>query len=226
MSLYRCGVFLLAFLAPCFGRELIYLTSGFTLEVESHTATDQRLLCTTATGTLEFQLSDVARIEVLPSAAPPSAGNSSAVSTATSANDLLAKAAIDQGLPLELVRSVAKIESGFQQDAVSAKGAIGLMQLMPGTAAQLGVRADRAEENAQGGAKYLRDLLLRYHYDSALALAAYNAGAGAVDKYRGVPPYAETRQYVLKVLHEYEREHRLQRGTAVASGSAPADANR
>jgi hypothetical protein len=209
MSLYRCGVFLLAFLAPCFGRELIYLTSGFTLEVESHAITDQRLVCTTVTGTLEFQLGDVTRIEVLPGIPPPT-GNSSAAGAAMSANDLLAKAAAEQGLPPELVRSVAKIESGFQQSAVSVRGAIGLMQLMPGTAAQLGVRPDRAEENAQGGAKYLRDLLLRYHYDSALALAAYNAGASSVDKYRGVPPYAETRQYVLRVLREYEREHKSQ----------------
>jgi soluble lytic murein transglycosylase-like protein len=209
MSFYRCSLLLLACLASCSGRELIYLTSGFTLEVESHTATDQGLLCTTATGTLEFQLSDVVRIEVLPGDASPAAAKSFAAGKEMSANELLAKAATDEGLPPELVRSVAKIESGFHQNAVSAKGAIGLMQLMPGTAAQLGVRADRAEENAQGGAKYLRDLLLRYHYDSALALAAYNAGAGAVDKYRGVPPYAETRQYVLKVLREYEREYKV-----------------
>lgn len=226
MSLYRCSLFLLACLTPCFGKELIYLTSGFTLEVESHTATDQRLLCTTTTGTLEFQLSDVARIEVLPATVAPPPLKGSAPGSVMSANDLLAKAATDQGLPPELVRSVAKIESGFHQDAVSAKGAIGLMQLMPGTAAQLGVRADRAEENAQGGAKYLRDLLLRYHYDSVLALAAYNAGACAVDKYRGVPPYAETRQYVLKVLREYEREHKLQSVTAVASGFASAGVNK
>jgi soluble lytic murein transglycosylase-like protein len=209
MNLYRCSIFLLACFTPCFGRELLYLTSGFTLEVESHTATDQRLLCRTATGTLEFQLSDVARIEVLPSTAAPAKANSSAAGDEMGTTDLLAKAAADQGLPPELVRSVAKIESAFNQKAISAKGAIGLMQLMPGTAAELGVRAEQAEENAQGGAKYLRDLLLRYHYDSALALAAYNAGAGAVDKYRGVPPYVETRQYVLKVLREYEREHKV-----------------
>lgn len=203
MRICRCAVALLL-LTPCFGRELVYLTSGFTIEIESHTATEQALLCTTATGTLEFQLSDVARIEALPDDQAPAA------KPAASTTDVLSKAAADQGLPPELIRSVAKIESGLKQSAVSSKGAIGLMQLMPGTAAQLGVQANRPEENAQGGAKYLRDLLLRYHYDSALALAAYNAGPGAVDKYRGVPPYAETRQYVLKVLREYEREHKLE----------------
>lgn len=201
MRICRCTAVILALLTPCFGKELLYLTSGFSIEIESHTATGQALLCTTGTGTLEFPLSDVARIEVLPDDPPPAAAPATA-------SDVLAKAATDQGLPPELIRSVAKIESGFNQNAVSAKGAIGLMQLMPSTAAELGVKANRAEENAQGGAKYLRDLLLRYHYDSALALAAYNAGPGAVDKYRGVPPYAETRQYVLKVLREYEREHK------------------
>ncbi len=203
MRFCRCAAVLLALLTPCFGKELIYLTSGFSIEVESHAATNQTLVCTTATGTLEFQLSDVARIEVLPDDAPP------VPAAPAPTSDVLVKAASDQGLPPELVRSVAKIESGLNAKAVSSKGAIGLMQLMPSTAAELGVKPNRAEENAQGGAKYLHDLLMRYHYDSALALAAYNAGPGAVDKYHGVPPYAETRQYVLKVLREYEREHKL-----------------
>jgi soluble lytic murein transglycosylase-like protein len=77
----------------------------------------------------------------------------------------------------------------------------------------------RADQNAQGGARYLRDLLLRYHYDSALALAAYNAGPGAVDKYHGVPPYLETRQYVLKVLREYERQQKLQSKSQITSSA-------
>jgi hypothetical protein len=200
---------MLAALSPCFGRELVYLNSGFSLEVESHSQENQTITCRTSTGTLEFQLSDVARIELLPDGSGPSASRTPQ-SIPPNQDDLLVKAAVEQGLPPELIRSVAKIESGFKQDAISAKGAIGLMQLMPGTAAELGVEATRAEENAKGGAKYLRELLLRYHYDSALALAAYNAGPGAVDKYRGVPPYAETRQYVLKVLGEYERQHKLQ----------------
>ncbi|HEX3684333.1 MAG TPA: lytic transglycosylase domain-containing protein [Bryobacteraceae bacterium] len=212
----RClpAALMLAALSPCFGRELIYLNSGFSLEVESHSQENQTITCRTATGTLEFRLSDVARIELLPD---PSGPRPSAPpkSIPPSQDELLSKAAMEQGLPPELIRSVAKIESGLKQDAISAKGAIGLMQLMPGTAVELGVEATRAEENALGGAKYLRELLLRYHCDSALALAAYNAGPGAVDKYRGVPPYAETRQYVLKVLREYERQHKLQASTSI-----------
>jgi len=216
MPFFRYSAFLLALLSPCFGQELVYLNSGFTLEVESHNQENQTIICRTSTGTLEFQLGDIARIESLPDA-PSSAASMAAKIASPAPDQLLAKAALDQGLPPELVRSVAKIESGLRQDAISVKGAIGLMQLMPGTAAALGVQPLRADENAQGGAKYLRDLLLRYHYDSALALAAYNAGPGAVDKYRGVPPYAETRQYVLKVLREYERQHKLQENAALAS---------
>lgn len=194
---------------PCFSRELLYLNSGFSLEVQSHSIQDQSIVCETSTGTLEFPLRDIARIEPLPDA-PAESAPARSTRTPLTQDQLLAKAAVDQGLPPELIRSVAKIESGLRQNAISPKGAIGLMQLMPRTAADLGVQAARAEENAQGGAKYLRELLLRYHYDSALALAAYNAGPGAVDKYRGVPPYAETRQYVLKVLREYQRQHKLQ----------------
>jgi transglycosylase-like protein with SLT domain len=123
---------------------------------------------------------------------------------------LLAEASNSQALPLEFIESVAKVESGLRVEAVSNKGAIGLMQLMPKTAAGLGVDAAAPAENALGGAKYLRQLLLRYNGDTRLALAAYNAGPQAVDRYRGVPPYEETIQYVNRVLREYEnakREH-------------------
>jgi soluble lytic murein transglycosylase-like protein len=82
------------------------------------------------------------------------------------------------------------------------------MQLMPATAAQLGVKAQDAVENALGGAKYLRELLLRYKGDARLALAAYNAGPAAVDRYHGIPPYPETIAYVNRVLREYEKNQR------------------
>ncbi|HEX4749634.1 MAG TPA: lytic transglycosylase domain-containing protein, partial [Bryobacteraceae bacterium] len=104
------------------------------------------------------------------------------------------------------VKAVAKVESGMRQGAISRKGAVGLMQLMPDTAANLGVNAANAGENASGGARYLRSLLERYQYDPVLTLAAYNAGPGAVTKYRGIPPYYETRTYVVRVLKEYERQ--------------------
>jgi soluble lytic murein transglycosylase-like protein len=124
---------------------------------------------------------------------------------------MLVRAALGQGLEPEFVRSVARIESDLRQDAVSNKGAIGLMQLMPGTAALLGVDAHNPQDNVLGGAKFLRELLLRYNGDATLALAAYNAGPGAVEKYNGVPPYLETRKYIIKVLREYQKQQEAEK---------------
>jgi soluble lytic murein transglycosylase-like protein len=101
-----------------------------------------------------------------------------------------------------------KVESGMRQEAMSPKGALGLMQLMPETARQLGVNPRDSKENAEGGAQYLRDLLARYEDrpdQIVLALAAYNAGPGAVDRFRGVPPYRETREYILRVVRYWDQ---------------------
>jgi soluble lytic murein transglycosylase-like protein len=123
--------------------------------------------------------------------------------------ELITQAAIHAGLPPALVHSVARAESGYRQDAVSPKGAIGLMQLMPGTAAALNADPLDPTQNAEAGAKYLRNLLEKYENDPhqvSKAVAAYNAGPAAVDKYDGIPPYAETIQYVNRVLQQYEKE--------------------
>lgn len=104
-----------------------------------------------------------------------------------------------------LVRSVIEVESGGDPSAISTAGAMGLMQLMPGTAQTYGVTdAFDPTENVSGGCAYLHDLLTRYHGDLTLSLAAYNAGPGAVDKYGGVPPYAETQSYVRNVTALYQ----------------------
>ncbi|HEY7250182.1 MAG TPA: lytic transglycosylase domain-containing protein [Methylomirabilota bacterium] len=106
------------------------------------------------------------------------------------------------GVDATLVESVIRAESAFNPTAVSRSGARGLMQLMPKTALALGVRDSfNPRENIEGGVRHLRYLLDRYPGNMALAVAAYNAGEGAVDAHRGIPPYAETQQYVQRVLH-------------------------
>jgi soluble lytic murein transglycosylase-like protein len=110
-------------------------------------------------------------------------------------------AATSNGIDPALLKGLVAQESGFDPNARSGAGAVGLTQLMPGTAAALGVTdpTDPAQ-SLQGGARYLREQLDRFGGDERLALAAYNAGPGAVSKYGGVPPYAETQGYVNKVL--------------------------
>jgi hypothetical protein len=110
-------------------------------------------------------------------------------------------------VPPRLVAAVISVESEFNPRAVSRRGAQGLMQLMPATAATLDVQDSfDTRENIEGGVRHLRVLMDRYHNDLPVVLAAYNAGDRAVLNYRGVPPYRETRQYVIRVLRRYDRE--------------------
>ena len=116
------------------------------------------------------------------------------------------RVAAEQAVPPELIRSVIKAESNYNPFAVSPKGALGIMQLIPETARRFGVsNTFDAVENIQGGARYLKYLLDVYHGDYPLALAAYNAGEGAVARHGGVPPYPETRNYVDTVRKELQK---------------------
>lgn len=167
------------------------------------------MILETAAGSLQFQASEVTGVQSIPD-------NGVAVSTEApprrlTPEEIVRKAGASQAAAIEfteLLLSVAKVESGLRQDAVSPKGAEGLMQLMPETATVLGVDPRKADQNALGGATYLRQLLERYGHNAVLALAAYNAGPSAVQKYGGVPPYLETQLYIQRVLREYSRlEH-------------------
>lgn len=212
-----CGIFSFG----CFGREVCRLTNGFQIDAISHAQSGGHVVLQTATGSLEFPASEVATIEQISDGAQTNPGSISPTRTKLpSAEQALRSAAEAEGLPAAFVRSVARTESGYNQNAVSAKGAIGLMQLMPATASALGIEPNLLEQNAQGGAKYLRDLLLRYHGNAVLALAAYNAGPDAVKKYGGVPPYPETRHYIQRVLREYARQQHSQSSVKLAANAS------
>jgi Transglycosylase SLT domain len=208
-------------LSPCSAKEAIYLNSGFALEADSHTQQEETLICRIGSGTVELPMTEVARIESIPQLAVSPAPMLSIGQLMP--EKILSQAAYLTGIDEEFVRSVAKVESGLRQEAVSPKGAVGLMQLMPATAAKLRINANQAQDNAQGGAKYLRELLLRYRGNSALALAAYNAGPEAVARYGGIPPYPETQRYVLLVLQEYRRQ--LLRSSVARKISKPISTN-
>lgn len=121
-------------------------------------------------------------------------------------NDLIEVYSQKNGLDADFVKAVVKQESGFNPKAKSHCGAMGLMQLMPGTAKGLGVENPYdAEDNVKGGTKMLSNLLKTYGGNKELALAAYNAGGGAVKKYGGIPPYQETQRYVKNVLSMYNK---------------------
>ncbi|MBR1374438.1 lytic transglycosylase domain-containing protein [bacterium] len=121
-------------------------------------------------------------------------------------NELIDKYAYKNGLDADFVKAVINQESGFNPNATSKCGAMGLMQLMPGTAQGLGViDAYDPEQNIEGGTKYLKGLMDRFNNNKSLALAAYNAGPNAVKKYGGIPPYQETQNYVKSVISQYDR---------------------
>jgi soluble lytic murein transglycosylase-like protein len=136
----------------------------------------------------------------------------------TGIDEAVQRIAAQQSLSPQLLHSVIKVESNYNPHAISNKGALGLMQLIPATARRFGVSdVFNPVQNIEGGAKYLRYLLDLYSENYPLALAAYNAGEGAVAKYGGVPPYAETQNYVISV-----RRHLEQAKKAAAAKAAPA----
>jgi soluble lytic murein transglycosylase-like protein len=203
--------------------EFVVLSNGFRIHADSHTADGPVIRLQTSQGEIEIQASTVGAFEQEEYVAPPAANTvvpappDPAPRPELTPQELVTRAAIHAGLPPAIVHSVARAESGYREDALSPKGAIGLMQLMPKTAAELDADPRDPAQNAEAGAKYLRDLLQRYENDPhqvSKAVAAYNAGPAAVDKYHGVPPYPETIQYVNRVLKQYEKEQAKQKAAS------------
>ncbi len=154
---------------------------------------------------VDLPVTAIAGIETLPDPPKPVVVQATD-SPATDIRSLLTHAGALHDIDVELLASIVHAESAGHAAAISRVGAEGLMQLMPGTAQAMGVSdAFRPEQNVAGGTAYLDFLLTRYHDNLALALAAYNAGPAAVDRYHGIPPFRETRAYVARVMTEFKR---------------------
>ena len=223
---------------PLRAAEHITLRNGFDLICDHREVAGERVrlyMTTSGTNFMEVSNDDIASSEFveLPAAteATPAAAAPALVADPTPAEirEMAAKAGAAHDLDVELLASVIRAESNGNVHAVSRAGARGLMQLMPGTANQLGVADSfRAEQNINGGTAYLNKLLERYHDNLALALAAYNAGPAAVDRYHGIPPYRETRLYVARIIHDFNRrkaQTAAHPATLVASTASPAAGN-
>jgi soluble lytic murein transglycosylase-like protein len=216
-NLYLIGLCALAL--PVWGAENITLKTGYMLVADRHEFSDDTVRIISGDEVTEMPASLIVNVEqipeqpkaevpapVVPPAAPVVAIIEKLAPVDTAPIALALNAAHKYALPDAFVAGVMRAESGFNPAAVSPKGAIGLMQLMPDTARDLGVDPKNPGENADAGTRYLRDLLARYEDQPdqvELALAAYNAGPAAVDKYHGVPPYRETREYILRVLKSW-----------------------
>lgn len=207
---------------PAFAGEYAILSSGLRLHIDRHETQGDTLRLFSNDGFSEVPASSVAAFEqedyvpppapvvpvALANAAPPAETAMASVAKSTPPADpktLVHDAAVHYGLPPKFVESVARIESAMRSDAVSPKGALGVMQLMPATARALNADPTDTAQNIEAGTRLLRELLLKYNNDAIKALGAYNAGEGAVDRYQGLPPYSETQNYVDKVIKSYQK---------------------
>jgi hypothetical protein len=205
---------LLAAASPALSAEYVVFSSGLKLRAERHEQSGSVIRIFHNGGVTEvpaklvsgFEEEDVVTPEpvvAVKELVVPEAETAAPASQDTRA--MVRDAARRSGLPPAFVESVALVESGFRPGAVSPKGALGVMQLMPGTAKTLGVDPRDTAQNIDAGTRHLRQLLLKYDGDVVKALAAYNAGEGAVARYQGLPPYNETRWYVKKVIDAYQK---------------------
>jgi soluble lytic murein transglycosylase-like protein len=202
--------------------ERVTLRNGFEMRCDHHATVAGGIRLYLSAGNsnyIELKPDEIAQFTPVPSTPPnvtatPKPGPATKLSAAD-LHEMLTVAGREHNLDVDLLASVVKAESGGNVHAVSRAGARGLMQLMPGTATNLGVADSfKPDENVRGGSTYLDSLLTRYHDNLALALAAYNAGPAAVARYHGIPPYHETHVYIARVIHEFNRRVRERRALA------------
>ena len=195
--------------SAAFAGEYAVFASGGRLRVERHEPAGDKVILHIGGGSIEMDAREIARFEPEEPVPPPAAAAEAPREESASAADarqLVDEAARRYAIPESLLHSLVKAESGYRQDAVSPKGAIGLMQLMPGTARMYGADPTDAAQNVETGTRYFAELLQRYDGGVRRALAAYNAGPGAVDRHNGnIPPYRETREYVRKIEEDWKR---------------------
>jgi len=189
---------------PAWAGEYAVLANGFRIHADRHETAGASVRLYTKDGVIEVPANSVASFEAEEYIAPPvMAPKVDAPLPVSDTRTLVRDAALRSGLPPSLVESVARVESALRPEAVSPKGALGVMQLMPATARKLDADPRDTAQNIDAGARLLRELLIKYDGDVVKALSAYNAGEGAVDRYRGMPPYPETQDYVDKVIRTY-----------------------
>ena len=208
-------IILSAFLIlPVWPAEQAVLRTGFSIRCQSHTMDGDFVYLQTGSGVVTIKASEIEAFEVEEAVAQPAVESKlelppvakPPVKPVLNTKQLIESKANAYGIPVSFVNSVVQAESAYNVNALSPKGAIGLMQLMPETARSLGADPHDPEQNVDAGVRHLSDLLVRFKDDPQQvrkALAAYNAGVGAVDRYNGVPPYPETQMYVEKILHRY-----------------------
>ena len=209
-------------MAPLRAAEIANLSNGFSIRHERHEIVGA--VTRLYTGTDISSYIDVPTAEVASFEPAPAEPKIVEPVKAVNLNDVIREVSRRSQLDADFIASVIRAESGGNANAVSRKGARGLMQLMPGTADQLGVKNSfDAAENVDGGVRYLLQLLQQFHYDVAKALAAYNAGPQRVAQYKGVPPYRETRAYVARIIRDYNRKKLAEQkqGQLAAMSHAP-----
>ena len=223
------GVLALASLPAC-TEEVAVLRNGYSIRHVRHELRGDvtRLYLTEAAGSyVEVATEEIERFEELEVPLPAvsvvavesPAGAAKSPTVESDVKQAIETASSRNRIDPDLIESMIRAESGFNANAVSRKGAQGLMQLMPATAARLGVgNAMDPVANVEGGTRYLVELLALYNDDLIKALAAYNAGPKRVEQYRGVPPYTETRAYVTKVITNFNRKKIAQKGSQPAQG--------